>query len=139
MRLIPRQPFPRPLPRLGRRAPRPGGDSRSAVRRTRLLPVAGAVVVTVLAAPPAVAQPEVLAAEESLGAVLDNIRNWVMGIVGALATVMVSIGGLMRMMAAGDPGEIERSNRAFKAAAWGYGIVALAPLVVEILQGIVGE
>ncbi|MDT0318571.1 pilin [Streptomyces millisiae] len=84
------------------------------------------------------ASAEALAAEDSLDAVLDNIRNWIMGIAAALATVMLSVGGVIRMLAGGDPGEIERSNRAFKAAAWGYGIVALAPLVVEILQGIVG-
>ncbi|WP_049575324.1 pilin [Streptomyces sp. SBT349] len=105
------------------------------------LAVATAVAVCVLIASPAHAQApvEVLAAEESLDAVLNNIRNWIMGIAALLATVMLSVGGVIRMMAGGDPGEIERSNRAFKSAGWGYGIAALAPLVVEILQGIVGE
>jgi hypothetical protein len=38
----------------------------------------------------------------------------------------------------GDPGEIEKAKTAFKSAAIGYGLAALAPLVVTVLQGIVG-
>ncbi|MGP3970618.1 pilin [Streptomyces sp. 6N223] len=98
------------------------------------------VAVCLMIAGPAQAQPEtMLAAADSLDTVLNNLRNWIMGIAATLATVMLSVGGVIRMMAGGDPGEIERSNRAFKSAAWGYGIAALAPLVVEILKGIVGE
>jgi hypothetical protein len=41
-------------------------------------------------------------------------------------------------MAGGDPGEVEKAKGAFRAAGIGYALAALAPLVVTILQGIVG-
>jgi hypothetical protein len=41
-------------------------------------------------------------------------------------------------MGGGDPGEIEKAKTSFKAAGIGYGLAALAPLVVTVLQGIVG-
>lgn len=73
-----------------------------------------------------------------VGTVLDNIRNWIMGILAGLATVFLTIGGVRYVMASGDPGEVEKAKTCFKSAGWGYGLAALAPLVVEILKGIVG-
>jgi len=70
--------------------------------------------------------------------VLNNIRTWLMGILATLATVFLTIGGLRYVMAAGDPGEIGKAKTAFTSAGIGYGLAALAPLVVTILQGIVG-
>ncbi|OLZ59509.1 Mbov_0395 family pilin-like conjugal transfer protein [Amycolatopsis keratiniphila] len=70
--------------------------------------------------------------------VLNNIRNWIMGILAGVAVVFITIGGLRYLMASGDPGEIEKAKGAFKAAGIGFGLAALAPLVVEILKGIVG-
>ncbi|QNP76170.1 hypothetical protein IAG44_40090 [Streptomyces roseirectus] len=81
----------------------------------------------------------VLALAASVNEVLTNIRNWIMGILAGLATVFLTVGGLRYVMAAGDPGEVEKAKSAFKSAGWGYGMAALAPLVVEILKGIVGE
>ncbi|MFF4503001.1 pilin [Streptomyces sp. NPDC001401] len=81
---------------------------------------------------------QVLALAKSVNAVLDNIRNWIMGILAGLATVFLSLGGVRYVMAGGDPGEVEKAKTAFKSAGWGYGLAALAPMVVEILKGIVG-
>jgi hypothetical protein len=80
----------------------------------------------------------VLAIADSVTTVLDNIRNWLMGILAGLATVFLSIGGVRYVMGGGDPGEVEKAKTAFKSAGWGYTLAALAPLVVEILKGIVG-
>ncbi|WP_411577452.1 hypothetical protein [Streptomyces sp. Je 1-4] len=41
-------------------------------------------------------------------------------------------------MAGGDPGEVESAKRALKAAAIGYGLAILAPVLVTVLQSIVG-
>lgn len=81
---------------------------------------------------------EVLALEASVNAVLENIRAWIMGILAGLATVFLSVGGVRYIMAGDEPGEVEKAKTAFKSAGWGYGLAALAPLVVEILKGIVG-
>ncbi|MFC8429296.1 pilin [Streptomyces sp. NPDC057253] len=80
----------------------------------------------------------VLALAASVNEVLNNIRNWIMGILAGLATVFLTLGGVRYVMAGNDPGEVEKAKIAFKSAGWGYGLAALAPLVVEILKGIVG-
>jgi Type IV secretion system pilin len=80
----------------------------------------------------------VMALAASVDQVLTNIRSWIMGILAGLATVFVSVGGLRYVMAGGDPGEVEKAKTAFRAAGIGYGMAALAPLVVTILRGIVG-
>ncbi|MGH3826145.1 MAG: pilin [Pseudonocardiaceae bacterium] len=94
-----------------------------------------------LVAPVAAAHAEttaVLALAGNVTDVLNNIRTWLMGILATLATVFLTIGGLRYVMAAGDPGEVEKAKTAFKSAGIGYGLAALAPMVVTILQGIVG-
>ncbi len=79
-----------------------------------------------------------LAIAESVDQVLNNIRNWLMGILAGLATVAATIGGVRRVFGGGDPSEQEKSKEAFKAAGWGYALAALAPLLVAVLKGIVG-
>lgn len=81
---------------------------------------------------------EVVALAASVDEVLNNVRNWIMGILALLATVFLTVGGVRYVMAGGDPGEVEKAKSAFRSAGWGYGLAALAPLVVEILKGIVG-
>lgn len=108
-------------------------------RSTRvLLIVELAALALVLTATSAHADTVVLALADSVTTVLNNIRNWIMGILAGLATVFLSIGGVRYVMGGGDPGEVEKAKTAFKSAGWGYGLAALAPLVVEILKGIVG-
>ncbi|MFD8494856.1 pilin [Amycolatopsis sp. NPDC059657] len=81
---------------------------------------------------------QVLAFVAKVEDVFNNIRNWLVGILAGLATVFLTYGGVRYLMAGGDPGEVEKAKTAFKSAGWGYGLAALAPLVVEILKGIVG-
>ncbi|MDG4857587.1 pilin [Streptomyces sp. T-3] len=71
--------------------------------------------------------------------VINNLRNWIIGILAGLATLFLTFGGLRYLMAGGDPGEVEAAKRALKAAAIGYGLAILAPVLVTVLQGIVGE
>lgn len=87
-----------------------------------------------------VAQAETahIALAQTLDEVLNNIRNWIMGILTTVAVVFLTIGGLRYLMASGDPGEIEKAKGAFKAAGIGFALAALAPIVVEVLTGIVG-
>lgn len=106
-----------------------------------LLVAAGAVLIPVLAAPAAYAATDpgqILALAKDVNTVLNNIRNWLMGILASLATVFLTVGGVRYVMAGGDPGEVEKAKGAFKSAGYGYALAALAPLVVEILKGIVG-
>jgi hypothetical protein len=128
--------------------PPPTGPTRPTARPARtgrrlllLLAVLGltSAAVMVLAATAAQADAgQVLALAGSVDQVLTNLRNWIMGILAGLATVFLTIGGVRYVMAGGDPGEVEKAKTAFKSAGWGYAGAALAPLVVQILQGIVG-
>ncbi|WP_436502042.1 pilin [Actinokineospora sp. HUAS TT18] len=68
----------------------------------------------------------------------EPIRNWIMGVLAGIATVFLTIGGVRRVVGAGDPGEQEKAKECFKAAGIGYCLAALAPLVVTVLKGIVG-
>ncbi|CAM3384195.1 TrbC/VIRB2 family protein [Kibdelosporangium persicum] len=112
------------------------------VRPSRWSHVALIVEVAILAllasASAAHADTMVVALADSVTTVLNNVRNWIMGILAGLATVFLSIGGVRYVMGGGEPGEVEKAKTAFKSAGWGYGLAALAPLVVEILKGIVG-
>ncbi|GAB3474336.1 hypothetical protein FB471_4848 [Amycolatopsis cihanbeyliensis] len=117
-------------------------EDRTPVRPTRWSHMALIVELAILAllasASTAHADTTVVALAGSVTDVLNNVRNWIMGILAGLATVFLSIGGVRYVMGGGDPGEVEKAKTAFKSAGWGYGLAALAPLVVEILKGIVG-
>ncbi|MEU5698668.1 pilin [Streptomyces aurantiacus] len=119
---------------------RPGQEPRSGwLCRVLLLIGLTVLVLAVVVTSAHAAEPApVLALAKSVNEVLNNIRNWIMGILAGLATVFLSIGGVRYVMAGGDPGEVEKAKTAFKSAGWGYGLAALAPMVVQILKGIVG-
>lgn len=70
--------------------------------------------------------------------VISNLRNVIVGLLVALATLFATIGGVRYLLAGGDPGEAEAGKRTLRNAAIGYGIAALAPVLVEILKYIVG-
>ena len=74
----------------------------------------------------------------TLGGVIDSLRIWVVGLLAGLATLFLTIGGVRYMTAGGDPGQIERAKSALRSAAIGYALAALSPVIVAILQSIVG-
>jgi uncharacterized membrane protein YjgN (DUF898 family) len=140
-------------PHVRRRVP----DQRAAARRrppldlaTRLVYHAGTLVsvLTVLAiltatvmvafstaAYAAEADVPMPMAADSIEAVVNNIRGWLVGILVAVATLFLTVGGLRLMWANGDPGEAEKGKAALKSAAVGYGLALLAPLIVTIVAG----
>jgi hypothetical protein len=77
-------------------------------------------------------------AAATLEQVIGNIRTWLIGILAALATTFLTLGGARYLIAGGDPGEVERAKHALRSAAIGYGLAVLAPALVTILQHIVG-
>ncbi|MFC5833992.1 pilin [Nonomuraea insulae] len=85
------------------------------------------------------ASGRVLAAPASLNAVIDNLRNVIVGLLVALATLFLTVGGVRYILAGGDPGEVESAKKTLRYAALGYGIAVLAPLLVSVLKGIVGS
>ncbi|MBD3135678.1 hypothetical protein IEI92_05180 [Microbispora bryophytorum] len=99
--------------------------------------LAGAVPFVAAAATSALAS-SVIAAPSDLNTVFTNLRNWLIGLLATLATLMLTLGGLRYLVAGGDPGEVQKAKAALKAAAFGYALAILAPLFVSILKRIVG-
>jgi hypothetical protein len=77
-------------------------------------------------------------AVKTLPQVIDGLRAWVMGILAAVATLFLVIAGLRYMAAAGDPSQVEQAKGSFKAALTGYALAVLAPVILQVLQGILG-
>jgi hypothetical protein len=101
--------------------------------------LAGAVMVT--AAEPAAAAQSVgmpPMAVNSLPTIVANLRTWLMGILAGVATLFLTIGGVRYVMAGGDPSEVERAKAAFRSAGIGYALAVIAPVVLSILQSIIG-
>jgi hypothetical protein len=111
----------------------------AAVRRlvVALAAVSAASVVFLLGdgAAAHAAQPGAVLAADSIEAVVNNIRTWLMALLGAVATLFLTIGGLRLMWANGDPGEAEKGKAALKSAAIGYALALLSPLIVTIVAG----
>lgn len=144
MRLIsPRRPSKRPENRTSSpTCPAPKAPTSPLRPRRRFMVLLGctlAVAALLLSGSAARAETvHYVALAQTVDQVLSNIRSWIMGILAGVALVFLTIGGLRYLMASGDPGEIEKAKGAFKAAGIGFGLAALAPIVVEILKTIVG-
>ena len=119
-----------------------GGTPRSRPPRRRLVAASlvwtGGCVVTALVVPGVAKAGTGLAAAASLDEVITNLRNVIVGLLVGLATLFATIGGVRYMLAGGDPGEVEAAKKTLRYAAIGYSVAVLAPLLVKILQGIVG-
>ncbi len=107
---------------------------RNLIRLAATMFAAGTLIL--LAAVPAFAAPTPPPAVNDLPVVIDNLRFWIMGIIGAVATLFLCIGGARYLMAGGDPSEIERAKGSFKSAGIGYGLALLAPVILTILNSI---
>lgn len=105
----------------------------------RILTITVAVLATVTSSVPAyAAEPRILAAPYPLPVIIGNITAWIVGLLVGVATLFLTIGGLRRLAAGGDPTEIEKSNSAFKNALLGYALAVLAPILLAIVQGWIG-
>lgn len=140
---------PHPTTRRRRAARRVAAAASPAISLVAL--AVSAAAVSVLLAAPAAADPaasadpvglagSVLAAPQptELNQVLDRLTGWLVGLLAALATMFATIGGLLYLTAGGDFHQIEKAKGALKSAAVGYALAALAPILVDALQSIVG-
>jgi hypothetical protein len=98
----------------------------------RLLLATGALAAVAL-----IVCPAALAAND-LNQVIDNLRVWITGLLAGLATLLLMVGGVRYLLAAGDPGAHERAKGAIRTALIGYALALLAPVLTSIVQRIVG-
>ncbi len=80
----------------------------------------------------------VYAATPDLTTVLNNLRLWITGVLATLATLFLSIGGLMYLTAAGNPRRVEQAKEAIRSSMIGFVFAGLAPLLITIIQHITG-
>ena len=102
----------------------------------RLAAVGVASIVLLLLADPALAAPSPPPAVNDLGTVIDNLRFWIMSLIGAVATLFLCIGGARYLFAGGDPAQLERAKGSLKSAGIGYGLALLAPVLLTILNSV---
>jgi hypothetical protein len=91
--------------------------------------------LTQLADTLAAAQPT---GPKTLPDVIAGITGWVMGILALVATLFLVIGGLRYIAAGGDPAQVEQAKGNLKSALVGYALAVLAPVILQVLQGILG-
>jgi len=84
-----------------------------------------------------VASPAAFAAA-SLDQVISNLRLWITGLLATLATLLLIIGGVRYILAAGDPGMHEKAKGAIRTALVGYALALLAPVLTAIVKQIAG-
>ncbi|WP_244894166.1 pilin [Planobispora rosea] len=110
----------------------------AAVAALIVITVATGALASALETSAAAGQGRAVAAPADLNAVFTNLRNWLIGLLVSLATLMLTLGGLRYLVAGGDPGEVQKAKAALKASAFGYGLAVLAPLFVSVLKRVVG-
>jgi hypothetical protein len=76
-------------------------------------------------------------AANSLPVVIANIQTWIMGILAAVATLFLVLAGVYYVTAGGDPAQVDKAKSALKNALVGYGLAVLAPILLQVVQGIV--
>ena len=77
-------------------------------------------------------------AADSISQVISNTTVWLVGILGGLAPLFLTIGAVRYLMAGSDPAEVAKAKTAFRSAAIGYGLAVLAPVIVTILKSLTG-
>jgi hypothetical protein len=121
---------------------RPTSLNRPRVSRVAPAVLLGAAVVTLTVTVILIVGPHaayaadtgrVVAAAASIQQVVNNIRTWLVGILVAVATLFLTVGGLRYLAANGDPGEVEKAKSTLRSAALGYALALLAPLFVSIV------
>jgi Type IV secretion system pilin len=61
-----------------------------------------------------------------------------MGILAAVATLFLVLAGVYWATAGGDPAQVDKAKGTLKNALVGYGLAVLAPILLQVVKGIVG-
>jgi hypothetical protein len=121
--------------------PAPAPTRPSATRRLGRIAAHTATIALMLSVPTAAyadtGTPMILAVAD-LPTVIGNIQTWVMGILAAVATLFLVLAGVYWATAGGDPAQVERAKGALRNALIGYALAVLAPVLLQVVKGIVG-
>ncbi len=115
--------------------------ARSLARATGRLSAHLVTIVLLLSVPTAAfadSSGPVYLAAKTLPEVISGLQAWIMGILAAVATLFLVLAGVYYATAGGDPAQVDKAKGAFKNALIGYGLAVLAPVLLEVVKGIVG-
>jgi hypothetical protein len=128
--------------RTPRTAGPPAGDrQRHTSRRLGVAMLDVAMVALLLSVPTAAfadSTGPVYLAAKTLPEVVSGLQAWIMGILAAVATLFLVLAGVYYATAGGDPAQVDKAKGALKNALVGYGLAVLAPVLLEVVKGIVG-
>ena len=128
-------------PSIPRSLARARARARGPVRRVGRIAAHTATVLLMVSVPAAAyADPSapIAAPVHDLPTVIANLQTWVMGLLAGLATLFLVLAGLYWATAGGDPVQVEKGKQALKNALVGYGLAVLAPILLQVVKGIVG-
>jgi hypothetical protein len=129
------------VPTTGTRTSRTALTRTTAARRGARVAAHLGTVALMLSIPTAAfadsSGPVYLAAND-LPTVIGNLQTWIMGILAAVATLFLVLAGVYYATAGGDPQQVDKAKGAFKNALIGYGLAVLAPVLLQVVKGIVG-
>src|SRR4051794_454464 len=115
---------------------------RRTLRRIGRIAAHTATVALMLSVPAAAyadtTDPRAVLAANELPTVIANLQTWVMGILAAVATLFLVLAGVYWATAGGDPAQVDKAKGALKNALIGYGLAVLAPILLQVVQGVVG-
>jgi hypothetical protein len=116
--------------------------TRAAIRRRAGTAAAHLLTIALIVSVPATAfadtgEPTYLAAKK-LEDVVKGLQSWIMGLLALVATLFLVLAGVYYATAGGDPAQVDKAKGALKNALVGYGLAVLAPVLLEVVKGIVG-
>ncbi len=82
--------------------------------------------------------PDVLRRNTDLNIVIKNVINWSLGIAGGLAVLVLVIGGVMYVTAAGDQTRIELAKKTIKGAIIGIIVILISAVIVYAVASLIG-
>ena len=70
---------------------------------------------------------------------LNRLQQMLLLIVGSLALVMLTVGGIRYVAAGGDAEGIKSAKHTVRNALIGFALAVLAPVVIQIIKSILGQ
>lgn len=73
----------------------------------------------------------------NLDTMISNVLNWIFGIIGIVAVIMIIIGGFNMMISSGDPGKVKKGKDTILYGIIGLVIAILAFAIVNfVVKGV---
>lgn len=76
--------------------------------------------------------------EGSIYGIINNVMNWILGIVGILGVIGFAIAGILYLTAAGDDGRIQTAKNAMMYSIIGVVVALVGLIALKAAEGLLG-